>query len=179
MHTDQWERAGRLGHFRDWPGALPFNRRLVSTMSPDGRVWVQNLRVDDRIIAGQYGFTFGRTGYCRLATRAMGPSWERYGLGRLSLIKLFEHAIERGIRRIDAGLGHYEYTLRLGGRVQPARTLVLTANRAHARLRGQLFRGVARLVDRLYYRLWYCRLAPRLPGRLRPLRPAWVRSRFA
>ena len=178
MHARQWESRGGLGHFGDWPGAASFNRSLVSTMSQAGRVRMLRVRADSCVIARQYSFTFGNTYHCRLAARVTEPQWQHYGLGCLSLVKLIEHAIDEGIQVIDAGVGHYDYKLRLGGSQQRVCSILLASNRDGARRRAELFCSLADVLDRAYYRLWYCRIAPHMPGRRRPLSRTWIRSRL-
>jgi CelD/BcsL family acetyltransferase involved in cellulose biosynthesis len=177
MHETQWQDQGKLGHFEDWPRARRFHRALVSVMSEAGRVRFLRLRADESVIARQYSYVFGGTCQCRLAARAPGGEWEKYGPGRLSLASLFEHAIGEGVRTIDAGTGHYDYKLRLGGREHDVRTILVGANRPGPRNRARLFGLLADTLDRLYYKLWFCEVAPRLPVRNRPLSMTWIRSR--
>ena len=178
MHGKQWQRRGRLGHFGDWPNAVPFNRSLVTAMSGQGRVRFLRVRADGRVIARQYGLVFGDTCHWRLPARATEPRWNPYGLGCLSLSGLIEHLIHEGVRTIDAGVGHYDYKLRLGGMEQPIRSILVAANRAGVRRRLRVFCLLADTLDRAYYRLWFCRIAPHLPGRRRPLSKTWIRSRL-
>ncbi len=178
MHARQWESRGGLGHFGDWPGAASFNRSLVSAMSHANRVRMLRVRADSCVIARQYSFTFGNTYHCRLAARVTDERWQHYGLGCLSLTKLFEHAIDEGKQIIDAGVGHYDYKLRLGGSQQRVRSILLAANRDDALRRAELFCSLAAVLDRAYYKLWFCRIAPRLPRRRRPLSRTWMRSRL-
>ena len=178
MHTQQWQANGMLGHFGDWPGAEAFNRSLVGVMSQAGRLRLLRLRADDRVVARQYSFVFGNTCYCRLAARAVQRDWDPYGLGRLSLMKLFERLIPEGVHRVDVGTGTYEYKLRLGGEEHNVRSILIVAMRSGARRRARVFCALADAIDRFYYRLWYCRLAPRVPFRQRPLWPTWIRSRI-
>ena len=166
-----------LGHFGDWPGAEAFNRSLVSVMSQAGRLRLLRLRANDRVVARQYSLVFGNTCYCRLAARAVQRDWDPYGLGRLSLMKLFERLIPEGVHRVDVGTGTYEYKLRLGGEEHNVRSILIVAKRSGARRRARVFCALADAIDRFYYRLWYCRLAPRLPLRHGPLWTTWIRSR--
>jgi CelD/BcsL family acetyltransferase involved in cellulose biosynthesis len=178
MHGRQWRSVGRCGHFGDWPDAEGFHRSLVRAMRGMGRVRFLRLRADDRIVARQYAYVFGDTCHCRFAARAPGDRWRRYGLGRISLVKLIEHMIGEGIRRLDVGIGHYEYKTRLGGLEHDVNSILLVANRGAVLGRARLFAAAADLLDRLYYRCWYCRIAPHVPGPTRSLQQLWIRSRL-
>ena len=177
MHTKQWQANGMLGHFEDWPGAEDFNRSIVEAMSKSGRVRFLHMRADDHVVARQFSLVLGDTCYCRLAARSVQHGWDKYGIGRLSLLKLFEHLIQEGIRQVDVGTGTYEYKLRLGGEEHNVRSILVVRNRRSARHRARIFCAMADVIDRLYYRLWYCRVAPRLSGRHGPLWTKWIRSR--
>ncbi len=177
MHTKQWQAKGMLGHFEDWPGAEAFNRSVVEVMSKMNRVRLLRVRADDHVVARQFSLVFGNSCYCRLAARSVHRSWDKYGIGRLSLLKLFERLIEEDVRQVDVGTGQYEYKLRLGGEEHNVRSILVVCNRRSVRHRARIFCTLADVIDRFYYRLWYCRIAPRLSGRHGPLWTKWVRSR--
>ncbi len=46
------------------------------------------------------------------------------------------------------------------------------------RLRASLFASLSRLLHLCYYRIWFSRLAPRLPFKRRPLWKLWIRTRL-
>ncbi len=178
MHAAQWRHRGRPGHFGDWPGATAFHESLASAMSKIGRARLLRLRAGKNVVARQYGYLFGGTWHALLAARATTSPWNGYGLGRSSLVTLAEQAIAEGARTVDVGVGRYEYKNRLGGRTHDVRSMLVVANDGTARRRAARLGRVADAIDRLYYRLWFCRVAPRLPLRPRPLHPTWIRTRF-
>jgi CelD/BcsL family acetyltransferase involved in cellulose biosynthesis len=96
----------------------------------------------------------------------------------LSLLTLFEEAIDEGMRTVDAGTGDYGYKRRLGGAEHDARSILLVANRSSARRRARLACRWADWLDRRYYKLWFCELAPRLKLLRRPLWRTWIRTRL-
>jgi CelD/BcsL family acetyltransferase involved in cellulose biosynthesis len=178
LHTEQWRAQGRLGHFADWPDALAFNRSLVASLAPEGRVRLTRLVADGELLASEYGLLFGRRGHWRLSARATHPRWNECGLGRLGLAKMLEAMIGEGVRSVEAGPGRYPYKRRLGADEHDLRSLLLVRNEAMARRRSQLAVRLADLLDRTYYRLWYLRVARRAPIARRPLLKAWIRSRL-
>jgi CelD/BcsL family acetyltransferase involved in cellulose biosynthesis len=178
MHTDQWRARNKLGHFGDWPGAWGFHHDLVAALGTSDRVRLLRLTAGDTVIARQYAFVFADTCTCRLSARDVDPRWDTYGPGLLSLLSLFEDAIDEGMRTIDAGTGDYEYKRRLGGVEHHARSVLLVANRGSVRRRAWLLSLLADWLDRLYYKLWFCELAPRLRMVRRPLHRTWIRTRL-
>ena len=107
----------------------------------------------------------------------MRADLEKYRIGQIGLMNLIEFAAGAGFRRVEGGPGHYPYKLQLGGResavlgVRVVRSGRWTAGRIAAHERA------ARLLDLLYYRIWYLRVAPRTGMPRKPLRRAWIRSR--
>lgn len=178
MHDRQWQAENKLGHFDDWPGSITFNEALVRTLSPLGRVRLVRLWANDQVVSYQYSLTFGDRLYWRLPARMVGEEWNRYGMGRLGLVKMIEAAIGEGIRWIEGGPGHYDYKVQLGGQEVPLVSQVIVANSAKSRFCWKVFQKAACLLHLLYYRIWFGRIAPRLPLRRRPLWKSWIRSRL-
>jgi CelD/BcsL family acetyltransferase involved in cellulose biosynthesis len=178
MHDRQWQDQGKLGHFGDWPGAPAFNLDLVKTMARKGRLRMIRLLANDQVVSYQLCYRFGDSLYWRLPARVIGPEWERYGLGRIGLIKMIEWAITEKVRYIEAGIGHYDYKIKLGGIERPLRSILIAADQKSSRLKTHLFSKMGEALHFFYYRLWFNRLAPRLPFKRRPLWKTWIRSRL-
>ncbi len=178
LHTEQWRAQGKLGHFGDWSKSLEFARALVRELAPSGRVRLSRLRADGQTVQLEFCIAFADTAHWRLPARRFSDRWERYGVGRVAMVERLRRAISDGIRRIEAGPGHYEYKLRLGGMEYPLESVLIAANRPLARIKGRLLRAISRLLNLLYYRIWFNRIAPRLPLPRRPLWKIWVRTRF-
>jgi CelD/BcsL family acetyltransferase involved in cellulose biosynthesis len=178
MHDLQWQAEGKLGHFDDWPGAEEFNRDLLKTMARDGRLRLVRLLANDEVVSYQLCYRFGDALYWRLPARVTGSEWNRYGLGRIGLIKMIETAIAEGVRYIEAGMGHYDYKIRLGGVERPLQSILIASDRRASRAKTYLFGHLADVLHLLYYRIWFNRLAPRLPLPRRPLRKTWIQSRL-
>jgi len=178
MHNAQWHQQGKLGHFGDWPRSESFNRALVAAHAEMGRVRFFRLFSGNRVVARQYCFVLGNQCYWRLPARAIGPEWQQYGLGRLSVVKMLEQLVAEGVRAVEAGMGRYEYKRRLGARQHNARSILLVRNSRTARARTRLATAAAAMLDRVYYKLWYLRLAPHVPRRRRGLATTWIRSQL-
>jgi hypothetical protein len=178
MHQDQWAAQGRAGHFGDWPGSKAFNEELVADLSKLNRVRLVRLLADGKVIAYQYCFVIGDRCYWRLPARPGDTSWDRFGLGRVGLIRMLEAMIAEGIGWIDAGAGHYPYKVQLGGRERQVVSILLVRKTRLARFRSRIFLKLAAVMHFIYYRLWYLKVAPRFPIWQRPLLQCWIKSRI-
>jgi CelD/BcsL family acetyltransferase involved in cellulose biosynthesis len=179
MHTAQWRSEGRPGHFGAWPKSEDFNFALATELSRLGRLRLIRIRADNEAISYEYSFAFGDCYFWQLPARKVGSSWEQYSLGSTSLVNMIKIAIEEGMRRIEAGLGHYDYKIKLGAKECPATVISLTAKDLGSRLRYFVFRSVFSAIDILYYRIWYRRLQPHLPRRFqRGIWSLWTRFSF-
>jgi CelD/BcsL family acetyltransferase involved in cellulose biosynthesis len=178
LHESQWHAQRKLGHFDDWPQSVKFNLALIRSMADAGRLRLLKKTADERVIAYYYGFVFGAAAYARFAARAIGPDWDEFGLGTIGLVEKMEMSIKEGRKWIEAGIGHYDYKLNWGGEEYAVRSILVAANRIGPRLRCTLFFRFAALLNLLYYRIWFLRVAPKLPFRRRPLWRLWIRSRI-
>jgi len=177
LHTAQWAAESKLGHFGDWPDALEFNRDLVRAYSAKGRVRLHRLIADGEVVSYQYCFAFGDCNHWRLPARVVGHEWDRFSLGNLTLVLLFETSIGEGIYRVEGGQGHYDYKIKLGGEELSLRSLLVVRNGFGAALRARLFTALADFLQFFYYRGWFHKISPRLPLKRRPLWGAWIRTR--
>ncbi len=178
MHDEQWRAEGKLGHFGDWPGSETFNLEMARSQAIRGRLRLIRLVVNDEVVAYQLCYKFEDCYYWRLPARRVGPTWARYGLGRIGMMTMIEAAISEGARRIEAGPGHYDYKVKSGGTEYPLRSIVITANRLSSRVRTHAFCTVADLLHFFYYRIWFRHVVPTLPLKRRPLWNIWIRSRL-
>lgn len=178
MHTAQWAAQGKLGHFQDWPRGLDFNRDLTQELARLRRFRLYRLLANGEVVSYQYGFRFGDRLCWRLPARPAGREWDRFGLGRFGLMKMIESAIAEGIRHIEAGCGHYDYKVQLGAVEYPVGSLLISSNRVSSRLRCRGLALLSRSLHLLYYRIWFGRLAPKLPLPRRSLWKSWIRTRI-
>ena len=178
MHEAQWRAQGKLGHFRDWPGALAFNMDLVRRQAELGRLRMIRILADGEAVSKHYCFSFAKRCYWRLPARAIGSEWDKIGLGGLAVAKKVELCIVEGVREVEAGIGHYDYKIQWGGKERPLRSLLIARNTRSARLRAILFLQLADLLHLFYYRIWFQRVRPRIPFLRGPLWKCWIRSRI-
>jgi len=178
MHGLQWQVEGKLGHFGDWPLGAEFNSALVKRQAELGRLRLIRLIADGQVVAYEYCYSFGDRYHARLSARAIGEKWDRYGIGRIGVLKIIEQAISEGAGLIEAGTGHYNYMVQLGGIEQSLRCVLIARNRLASRLRTRILFAAAYLVHLLYFRIWFNRLAPMLPLSRRPLWKSWIHLRL-
>ena len=176
LHEAQWSLEGQLGHFGDWPKASAFNRDLVACFGKKGMVRFFRILAGDQVVSSQFCFLFNNTNYWRLPARACKPEWEKLSLGKMGLIQMIEASIAEKITAIEGGRGHYDYKVQLGGREEPLRTIMFIRRGFWVSLRVRLFRTSASLLHTVYYKIFFVRLASKLPILKRPLWSVWIRS---
>lgn len=178
MHQAQWNSVNKLGHFGDWPGALGFARDLVQTLSPAGQILLIRLVADGEVVAYHWCMTANTTCHSRLTARLNGKQWDQFAVGRIGQLKMTEIAAADGATVVEAGTGRYEYKEKLNGRTLPVHSIALRRTAPTSRVRARLALVWGDLLNLLYYRVWYLRVAPRIGILRRPLWRSWIRSRF-
>ena len=74
-------------------------------------------------------------------------------------------------------VGNFAFKNELGGEHFPMRMIYLNRNNPGGRFRAELFRRAAELFHLLYYKVYFSRIAARLPLRWRGgLWKTWIRS---
>jgi CelD/BcsL family acetyltransferase involved in cellulose biosynthesis len=177
LHENQWRKEGKPGHFGDWPRSTAFNTDLVEKLSGLDRFRMTRLLADNRVIGYQYAFVFGKCCYWRLPARAPEKEMDRFGLGVIGMVQLFDAMIKEGVQEIEAGVGHYNYKIQFDGEELQARSFLVAAARPGGAWRARLFLRLSDLLHLLYYRLWRLRVVSRLPLPARSLWHTWIRSR--
>lgn len=179
MHTLQWKEEGRPGHFQAWPNAQAFNLELTKTFAQRGNLRLFRHTGENCHLAYQYSFAFGDTYYWQLPARIIESKWSKFSLGSIGVIDMIKMAIDEGITKIEAGIGHYDYKIKLGAQEHPARIVRVVTNRFGSKLRLLAFRALFSFIDIFYHKIWYRRLQPRLPAIFqRPIWQLWIDLSF-
>lgn len=179
QHRQQWSLEGKAGHFGAWPRGLDYNRALVRAQAERGRLRFIRILANNEVIASQYTFAFGGRYFWELPSRAVDPKWDRFSLGPTGLVTLIDQAIKEGVARVEGGLGHYDYKLRLGAKEYTTLTFRIVSAKPIARVRFALFSILRTCWSYLYHKLWYRRLMPRLPRACwRPQSERWLQMDF-
>jgi len=172
QHARQWRAFGKGGHFAAWPMAHEFNRALVKAQAKHGRVRFFRMLIDGSVVANRYTFLLGKTLYSELPAREVGEPWDKLGIGAVSLLKFNEAAIKEGVKLIDSGLGEYEHKSSLGGVEIPVGTWHLFA-RGFGGLKARMFSPIAKWVIFVCRKIWYRRVLPRMPERIKRTQHMW------
>lgn len=176
MHTAQWNGEGRPGHFMAWPRAMEFNEALVRAFGERGNLRLVRITANGITVSYQYAFFLGNSCYWQLTARAMGKEWDQLSLGNTGLVSLVELAVKEGIKRIEGGLGHYEYKQRLGAEEYEAKVERVIGVRNSSRLKASALVIVFFIIDLIYHKVWYRRVQPSLGKWFRwPMWSLWVR----
>ncbi len=180
-HNTQWQAAGRQGNFDDWPGSRAFYHDVMAALAPAGQAMIVAHLGDSRHLSSQFAFRFGARAYWRLIARSLDEDLTSFGLGRVGLVERVRLLIEAQVRLVEAGAGEYEYKSSYGGEQQALHRLLVVRNTGAAWTKARLLLIWADLLDLVYYRGWFLKLAPRLRARLklkhRPLWSGWIRTR--
>lgn len=179
QHARQWRAEGKTGHFGAWPRALEFNRALVRAQAKHGRMRFIRILANDQVIANQYTFAFGDAYYWELPSREIDPQWERFSLGPTGIVTMISCGLQEGKKRLEGGLAHYDYKIRLGAVEYPTKTIRIAANRPESLKRLRLFLRIRRMLELAYHKVWYRRISPKLPPSFwRPQSMFWLRYDF-
>lgn len=178
MHTTGWRKVRKLGHFADWPKADAFHRELAVTLARRGRLRLFRVTVDSRVVFYRLVYKFDERYYSILTARVSEEITDVVNLGRLCFIEVVAKAVNEGVRWIELGRGVYAHKVLLGGKDYPVRTVLVVARDAWTRFRARLFCMISGLVHIVYYKIWFLRVAPRIPVVRRPLMSLWLRSRI-
>jgi CelD/BcsL family acetyltransferase involved in cellulose biosynthesis len=179
MHARRWNRTGRPGHFKAWPGAAEFNLEVAHHHASSGRLRFFRMLLDGRPIYYMYALRFGARYHCILDARGEEPGVGNIGLGRVGLIETIRQAIAEGAGEIETGPSSYEYKGRMGARESPLVRLRLISPRLASLAKVALLRGLFGIWTILYYKIWYRRMQPRFPALLnRPVSSLWIDLNF-
>lgn len=171
MHTDDWNVKGRLGHFNAWPRAFDYQLTLTKCLYRLNRLRLHRIRTGQDIISYDYGFVFGRSYFWELRARSLDDRWAKISLGSCALIWLLRHAVREQVTCLYAGVGSQEYKTRLGAEERPVVTVSFTPKSRLSGVRVAAFNLVHKLLEILYFKIWYMRIQPRLSRFFR--RPIW------
>lgn len=160
-HQSNWERQGKPGHFRAWPGSRSFHEEMAAAQLRHGRLRLYELRVDHKVIGYNYGYKFGDTYYYLLFGRKLVENEDKTDFVRIDFAEMVKRATGEGVKWFDTMRGRYEYKLHLGGKLFPIRDLFLVSHRPKSRARMFSVRLLAKSLRIGYARGWRSWLAPR------------------
>ncbi|MBP7051869.1 MAG: GNAT family N-acetyltransferase [Phycisphaerae bacterium] len=178
MHQAHWQDAGRSGHFGDWPASAEFHREVAEVQQGVGRLRLMRIAAENATLGYEYVYRCGCTYFALLVARRDSPKSGGNSLGRVIFCEQVKQALGEGVRHIDSMRGRYEHKLKLGGRLYPIRSIVLVSTARYASFKAHLYLAMSKWINLLYYKLWYCRILPRLKVKNRSLWRTWIRTRL-
>lgn len=177
QHQEQWRARGRQGHFGDWRGTKEFYAEAARGQAALGRSHVLELCAGDTAVAILFAFRFAGKAYWLLSSRILERKWDYYAPGKLAVWYGISESIRRGARLMDAMHGEYDYEKRMGATLGERRMINVVRRGLSTKWRLKVFSAIAYMLDYLYYRAWFKRVAPALKWRRGPLWECWIRSR--
>ncbi|MBA7668575.1 hypothetical protein ES703_76688 [subsurface metagenome] len=176
MHQEHWQRLNKLGHFGDWYCGHEFHRELAEAQLKRKRLRLIQIGLGDRCLGYKYGYIFGDNYFDFLDARSDCNELANVGLGRIVYSEMIKKAIREKAKWIDSMRGEYKHKLEMGGQLFPTRNLYVIPKKTVTVVRVRLFRLFAWLLNFFYYRVWYHKVAPKLPLRRRALWNTWIRT---
>jgi hypothetical protein len=176
MHQSHWQKLGMAGHFVDWPHARELHKEMATTQIKHDRLRLLKIMLNDQCIGYEYIYKFSDM-YCWfLGARTDLSQYPQIDFYRISFREKVNQAIKDRIKRIDALRGHYEYKLKLGGKLYPIHSITIHSKKGVACFRYRVFKKLVWLLDVIYMKIWRRRLSPRLkiiPG---PQWKMWIKT---
>jgi CelD/BcsL family acetyltransferase involved in cellulose biosynthesis len=176
MHQKHWQKLRKLGHFEDWPSAHEFHHELAEAQLRLNRLCLIKVTLGNWYLGYKYGYIFGNNYFDFLDARSDRKELANVGLGRIVYSEMIKKAIREKAKWIDSMRGKYKHKLEMGGKLFPTRNLYVVPKKTVTVVRVRLFRLFAWLLNLLYYRIWYNKVAPKLPLRRRALWKTWIRT---
>lgn len=176
MHNSYWQKYGKLGHFNDWPDSENFHREVADAQLKRGRLRFFKISSGQNCIEYDYAYNFSGTYFHMLNGRTTEPAYRNVNVGMVAFSEVAMKASDDGVGLINSMRGKYDYKLYLGGQLVPIHTILVYRNNLFTRLRVKSLRLFAKILNIYYYRIWYIRLAGRMPRRRRPLWKIWIRT---
>ena len=181
MHQSHWKNIGEQGHFDDWPDALEFHREVAAAQLKRNRLRLLEVKLGERWLGYEYDYRFANRYYAILNARGsvdelpgISPT---VSIGSILYAEQAKNAIKENVRCIDMMRGGDNYKQRLGGKLHPVRNLFVCRRRPLVLVRVSLFRAFAWLLNVCYYKIWFRRIAPRLPIHRGLLWRKWIKSK--
>jgi CelD/BcsL family acetyltransferase involved in cellulose biosynthesis len=176
LHQKRWEKIGKPGHFGDWPDSKQFHREMVQEQQKHDRLRLLEVTSGDYLLGHKYAYRFGNQYMEFLDSRTDNPKLARASVGRIIFCEQLKKALQENVKYIDSLRGRYEHKLRMGGELLPINNIYLYSIRKRAKVKIWLFRKLAQILNICYYKIWYMRVAPKLPLKRRPLWKIWIRT---
>ena len=178
MHRKLWKAKGHSGHFGDWPKSYDFHRKQLDAHAKHNRLCLIKIEIEGRCLGYKYGYIFGQNHCDYLGARCDSEDLANVSMGRIIYGEMIKQSIDRGACVIDSMKGTYRHKIHLGGKMLPIKSLLLFRKKPSVLFRAAFIKGWATVLDLIYYRIWFCRLAPKMRVHRGRLLSTWIRSQI-
>jgi len=178
MHQTRWHKAGKGGHFQDWPNGYNFHHEVAAAQLRHNRLRLLEVKLGSTHVGYKYGYKFGDKYYSFLDARSVSQAIAHLDLGRILFGEQVKRALEENIKYIDSMRGKYEHKLHLGGELLPIHNIYIFRSKLSTIVRIHICRGLCWLFNVCYHKIWFRRIAPKLPFRRGPLWKMWIKSQI-
>jgi CelD/BcsL family acetyltransferase involved in cellulose biosynthesis len=176
MHQQHWQKRGKLGHFGDWPDSFDFHREMAPAQLKHDRLRLMRIHWGECCLAYEYTYRFGEKYFAFLNSRTDLEDLADANVGTTIFAEQMKMAMSENVRYIDDMRAKYDYKLRLGGKLFPMRDIYISRKQPFSLARVHVFRLLSKLLHLCYYKIWFIRIAQRLPLRRGCLWRIWIRS---
>lgn len=176
MHQRHWQELGRPGHFGDWPHSLQFHREVMQEQLKKNRLRLLEVKAGPYILGYKYAYKCGDSYLEFLDARSEEEKLARSSVGRIIFCEQLKKALHERVKYIDSLRGKYEHKLRMRGKLFTINNIYIYSNKLPSVIRTHIFRSISWLLHICYYKIWFMRIAAKLPFKRRPLWKIWIRS---
>ncbi len=177
-HKNRWNKVGKAGHFGDWPGSEQFHRDLIAANIKTDRLCLSKITVSNTTVGYMYGYVFGNRYLDFLSSRSNSEVFAKVSVGRILYSEMIRLGSEKGLKYIDSMPGFYNFKVAMGGRMFSTSNIAIKKQTRSSCVRQIVFGLFATILDAVYYRIWYRRIAPKMSFRRKPLWHSWIRTRI-
>lgn len=178
LHQKHWLGIGKRGHFGDWPNAFEFHHDMAKVQLQRGRLRLMFVQINNDILGYEYAYKLGTKYFAFLNARTGDESYNEIGIGPILFSEQIKLALSEKVDCVDAMRGKYEYKLRLGGELFTTKKILIIRKGLFNAFRIKVFCAFAALLNIVYYKIWFHRIATRLPFKRNPISKFWIRTQL-
>lgn len=154
-----------------------FHREVARAHIAHDRLRLFEVKAGQECLGYEYVYKCGSK-YCNfLAARSLSEETAGISLGKITIGEMVKNAITENVNCIDSLQGKYEYKLRLGGKLFPIHKITIVKTDFMTYLRLGMFKLLAKAINLFYYKIWFCRIAKKLPFKRGPLWNIWIKTK--
>lgn len=178
LHQSRWEKAGQLGHFKNWPKSYAFHHDVAEIQLKKNRLRLMEIRVDKLCIGFDYSYKLGNNLYDCINARSLDHKFKGIDIGKLLWCEILKKAFEDGIEHIDYMRGKYTYKALLGAEYVDVKNIYITPRKRLTFFNIKVFLALSYFLNVFYYKIWCQRISVKLRIKRKPLWDMWIRTHW-